>query len=129
MLTSCNVKMMFTNKTELKKIFKSACGKNVESYNLFIEQALKQLTVNGQLAFVLPEAILHVKAHTPIRELLLHSGSIKNLVFLGNVFDGVLCPCIILDFQATGSPLSMLSEQKACKVCEYIGYPRAYEYK
>ena len=95
-------------KSKLRKVFKSACGKNIESYNLFIEQALKQLTANGQLAFVLPEAILHVKAHTSIRELLLHSGSIKNLVFLGNVFDSVLCPRIILDFQATGSPLSTL---------------------
>ena len=55
---------------------------------------------------MLPEAILNVKAHTNIRKTILENCSIKNLVFLGNAFDGVQCPCIILDLQCTRSPLS-----------------------
>lgn len=95
-------------KTELRTIFKSTSGKNIESYDVFIEQALNHLADNGHLAFVLPEAILNVKAHADIRQIILKSCSIKNLDFLGNAFDGVQCPCIILDLQCTHSPLSTL---------------------
>lgn len=95
-------------KNKLKKTFKSTSGKNIESYDVFIEQALRHLSYNGHLAFVLPEAILNVKAHTNIREIILQSCSIKNLDFLGNAFDGVQCPCIILDLQNTHSSLSTL---------------------
>ena len=93
-------------KCELKKSFKSTSSKNIESYDVFIEQALRHLTDNGHLAYVLPEAILNVKAHTDIRKIILQSCSIKNLDFLGNAFDGVQCPCIILDLQYTQTPMS-----------------------
>lgn len=95
-------------KAELRTIFKSTSGKNIESYDVFIEQALNHLANNGHLAFVLPEAILNVKAHTDIREIILNNCSIKNLDFWGNVFDNVQCPCIILDLQCTHSVLSTL---------------------
>ena len=58
--------------------------------------------------YVLPEAILTVKAHKEIREIILKNCSIKNLDFLGNAFDGVQCPCIILDLQYTHSGLTTL---------------------
>lgn len=95
-------------KVQLKDIFKATSGENIESYDVFIEQAIRCLDRDGHLAYVLPEAILNVKAHTDIRNIILQSGSIKNLSFLGNAFDGVQCPCIILDLQYTGSPLSTL---------------------
>lgn len=95
-------------KSHLKKIFKSTSGKKIESYDVFIEQAIKQLANNGHLTFVLPEALLNVKAHTNIREIILQSCSIKNLDYLGNAFDGVQCPCIILDLQCNHLPLSTL---------------------
>lgn len=97
-----------SEKAKLRTIFKSAAGKSIESYDVFIEQAINQLSDNGHLAFVLPEAILNVKAHTNIREIILKNCSIKNLAFLGNVFDGVQCPCIILDLQCTHSALTTL---------------------
>ncbi len=90
----------------LKKVYKSTSGKNIESYNLFVEQALNHITKNGHIAFVLPEAILNVKAHTGIRKIILHNTSIKNLDYLGNAFDGVQCPCIILDLEYTHTNLS-----------------------
>ena len=93
-----------SEKYNLKKLFKSASGKNIESYDVFIEQALRHLTDNGHLSYVLPEAILNVKSHANIREIILRSCSIKNLDFLGNAFDGVQCPCIILDLQYTRFP-------------------------
>lgn len=95
-------------KSKLRSIYKSTSGKNIESYDVFIEQALNHLSDDGHLAYVLPEAILNVKAHTDIRKIILESCSIKNLDFLGNAFDGVQCPCIILDLQCTHSALSTL---------------------
>lgn len=95
-----------SEKSELRNIYKATSGKNIESYDVFIECALKNLSINGQLAFVLPEALLNVKAHTDIREIIMKSTSIKYLEFLGNAFDGVQCPCIILQLTYTGQPIS-----------------------
>lgn len=94
--------------SKLKSIYKSTSGKNIESYDVFIEQALNHLADDGHLAYVLPEAILNVKAHTDIRKIIIERCSIRNLNFLGNAFDGVQCPCIILDLQCTHSALSTL---------------------
>lgn len=55
---------------------------------------------------MLPEAVLNVKAHMRIRTILLQGSSVKYLTFLGDMFDGVQCPCILLQLVATGKPLS-----------------------
>lgn len=83
-------------KTVLKNKYNSASGKNIESYDVFVEQALSNLKENGILSFVLPEAILNVKSHTSIRETILKCCDFQYLEFLGNAFDKVQCPCIIL---------------------------------
>lgn len=83
-------------KNYLRGKYVSANGSNIESYDVFIEQALQNLAANGVLSFVLPEAFLYVKTHTPIRSLLIKENSIQYLEFLGNVFDKVQCPCIIM---------------------------------
>lgn len=95
-------------KSKLRVLYKSASEKNIESYDVFIEQALNHLAVNGHLTYVLPEAILNIKAHTEIRKIIIENCCIKNLDFLGNAFDGVQCPSIILDLQCTHSALSTL---------------------
>ncbi len=97
-----------SEKGKLRNLFQTTAGKNIESYDVFIEQGLNHLLDNGHLAFVLPEAILNVKNHSSIREIILQNCSIRNLDFLGNTFDGVQCPCIILDLQYTHAPLSTL---------------------
>lgn len=95
-------------KEALRKKYKFISGKNIESYDLFIECALSNLTKGGQLSYVLPEAVLNVKAHTNIREIILKNSSIKYLEFLGNAFDGVQCPCIILQIVHTECQLSTI---------------------
>lgn len=88
----------FSEEDELKcrMLFKSATGKNIESYDLFVEKALAMLNPNGVLAFILPEAILSVSAHDAIRKIILDSCSFKFVSYLGNVFAGVQCPSIVL---------------------------------
>jgi len=79
-----------------RKIFKTAIGKSIESYDLFVEKALSMLELKGVLAFVLPEAILSVAAHDTVRKLIIDSCSFRFVSYLGNVFSGVQCPSIIL---------------------------------
>lgn len=79
-----------------RQLFKTAVGKSVESYDLFVEKALTMLVHNGVMAFVLPEAILSVAAHETARRIIIDSCSFKFISYLGNVFSGVQCPSIIL---------------------------------
>lgn len=96
---------------KLRESYDCAIGKNIESYDAFIEQSLKKLKREGVLSFVLPEAILNVKSHTPIRQLLMQQASIQYLEFLGNAFDKVQCPSIILQVKYTKKPLSCIGMQ------------------
>ncbi|OQB15550.1 MAG: Modification methylase VspI [Firmicutes bacterium ADurb.Bin193] len=79
----------------LSKKYKCASPKKAESYDLFVERALSVLNQDGLLCFILPEAILNVKSHGTIREILLEKYRFRFVSFLGNVFSGVQCPCII----------------------------------
>lgn len=90
----------------LKKHFKTAQGKNIESFDVIIEQSLKNLKKGGILSFVLPESILNVKTHKAVRELLIKSNNIQYLEYLGNAFDGVQCPSIILQTKYTQNPMN-----------------------
>ncbi len=74
---------------QLKKKYICASAGTLEAYDLFLEQALSNLKLNGVLSFVLPEAVLNVKSHLPIRTLLMKNHSIQYLEYLGNVFDQV----------------------------------------
>lgn len=97
-----------TEKTQLRRTHTAISKKNVESYDIFIEHALSNLAEDGQLSYVVPEAILNVKAHTDIRNIILQKTSIKYLEFLGNAFDQVHCPCIILQLSRTKAPFSTM---------------------
>lgn len=81
---------------QCRRLFKTAVGKSIESYDLFVEKALSMLNPKGVLAFVLPEAILGVASHDAVRKQILASCSFRFISYLGNVFSGVQCPSIIL---------------------------------
>ena len=98
-----------TEKTFLKNKYKCTSGKNIESYDVFIEQALLSTEPKGIVSFVLPEAILNVKTHKSIRKLILQQTSIQYLEYLGNPFDKVQCPSIILQLIHTEKKLSTIN--------------------
>lgn len=91
--------------TMLRQKFETVKGKHLESYELFLEEAVRRIPVGGKVAFVLPEAALHVKSHLEIRKLLMEQVQIEELDYLGDVFGGVQCPSIILKIRKTQSPL------------------------
>ncbi len=94
------------DKKRLRKKYSSAEGSSIESYDVFIEQAIYDLVPKGVLSFVLPEALLNVKTHMPIRKVLAQNCDFQYLDFLGNAFDKVQCPCIIFQIEHTGNPTS-----------------------
>lgn len=96
---------------QLSRRYASASGRNVESCDLFLERAFSDLTENGCVSFVLPEAVLNVRSHTAIRKKILECGSIRSLEYLGNAFDQVQCPAVLLSVTHTGSQFSTVGMQ------------------
>ncbi len=88
-------KLSSEEKKTYRNCFSCAKGSSIEIYDLFIEQSLNKLNPKGLLSFVLPEAILTVKAHTSVRELLLKSTCVHSVEYLGEAFEQVYCPSII----------------------------------
>ncbi len=99
----------FVRKQFLKERFFT--GKSGEAYDLFLEQSLQRIKTGGIIAFVLPEAVLYVKSHRQIRELLAEQVQIQSITYIGNVFHQVQCPAIILKMQKTGRPLTACGMQ------------------
>lgn len=81
---------------QLKQMFPVVSGKNVESYDVFLQQSIRRISRKGKIAFVLPEAVLNVKSHQGIRQAILDSSRIQVIDYLGNAFDKVQCPAIIM---------------------------------
>lgn len=104
----------------LREMYKSAVGKNIESYDIFIERSLRSLEIGGELAFVLPEAVLNVQTHIPIREIIRTSCELCRLEFLGNAFDGVNCPSVIIQFKVTGKSMSGYGAKIVEKTRSYV---------
>lgn len=73
-----------------------------ESYDVFIEQSLGTLSAGGILAYVLPEAILNVKSHLQVRSIIAKSASLKFISYIGNAFQNVVCPCVLLGIKKDG---------------------------
>lgn len=105
---------------DLKKIFVSADSKNVESYDVFVEKSLSCLEDDGRLFFVLPEAILNVKTHKTIRKIILDNTSIEYLEYLGNMFDKVQCPSVILKLQKSKKAFSSTGMMVKTKDNEFV---------
>ena len=98
---------------------RTARQKAVESGDLFVEQGLKVLRTGGMLCFVLPEALLHVKTHRVVRSLLLEQSHIRRVEYLGEVFDKVQCPSVILAVEkrngakeTTGQKLAVITDKR-----------------
>lgn len=107
-----------------KSCFQCAVSKHPESYDIFLEKSFDLLRPNGYLAFVLPEAILTVKSHKPIRDFLAERVSFHFVSYIGNVFSGVQCPAILL-----GIEKSTKTGTIGCLVCSenkqfFIQHPR-----
>ncbi|MCD8286556.1 MAG: N-6 DNA methylase [Clostridia bacterium] len=85
----------------LDGMYRSACGSRTESYDVFIEKALSSLKPGGVMSFVVPEAVLNVRSHQEVRQVILDMAEIRSIRYMGNVFSGVQCPCVVMTLERT----------------------------
>jgi len=105
---------------ELCKRYESASSKGMESFSLFIENALYHCSPQGSIGFVLPEALLNVKSHRKIRSIIIRESQIKKITYLGNIFNGVHCPAIVLILQKGNSVFSTVGMEIAAQNRRFI---------
>ena len=91
-------------KSYLREHFECGKAKSPDSFDLFTEQGLRFLNKGGTLSYVLPESILLVKTHKIIRDILLEESALSHLEYLGDVFDHVQCPSVILQLEKSKAP-------------------------
>lgn len=95
-----------------RRKLETAQTKKPESYDLFVDQALSLLVDGGMLGFVLPEAIMNVRSHKTVRSVIVSSCDFRFVSYIGNVFDGVQCPAILLGLEKGGNGTAV-----GCRVC------------
>ncbi len=76
-----------------------------ESAELFVLESLRQLPPGGRLTMVLPESVITVKHCRRFREEILKQCRVDSLVYLGEAFEGVQCPSILVTLEVTGKPM------------------------
>ena len=74
-----------------------------ESFSYILKRSIGLLAEGGRLSFLLPESILHVRAHADIRGHILGNARIERIVRLGRVFKNVFTPVIRLDLVRGGN--------------------------
>ncbi len=74
----------------------TSAGSGINTFTLFIEQALDYVTPSGLISFLIPEAYLNIKAHRTSRELILSHCCINEITIWGEQFKGVFAPSVSL---------------------------------
>ena len=65
-----------------------------ETFSCFFVKAFSQLSKDGIIRFLFPEAILNVKIHKDIRKFMLEQAGLVSITTYDNVFSGVVTKCI-----------------------------------
>lgn len=111
----------------LKKRYRSAATSGrPESFSLFTEKAL---SVSEEVTFLIPETFLESDTHRNLRELILQGYLVKKLCYLGDIFDRVQCPCIILNTAGSESSRNIKvsfykrSKNKMNELLSFCVYP------
>lgn len=80
----------------IRRFYKSVPAGAIESFCVFTEYALKTVVPGGLICFILPQALLNVGIHQPLRDYLLGISRPKRIRYWENIFDGVQCPAMTL---------------------------------
>ncbi|MBR4670743.1 MAG: N-6 DNA methylase [Butyrivibrio sp.] len=105
---------------KLKKNFPSiSTSTRPESFALFIEKGLSVLKENGMLTFLLPETILGSDMYLSIRKKILENSRVTGISYLGDIFDKVQCPCVILSMVKKRKDLAAPKNDKAISISFY----------
>jgi predicted type IV restriction endonuclease len=73
----------------LRKDYKTAEGRTIDSYTVFIESGLRRLRKGGTLSYITPDTFLRKDDHLSCRKLLLENTTIRELIETGPLFSQV----------------------------------------
>lgn len=92
----------------LRRTYVTAAGRRqIESFAVFAELALKTCRAGGTIALVLPEALLQAESHGRLRQLLEEQSSPRRLRLWGNIFQGIQCPALTVEAVRADSAFSL----------------------
>jgi len=75
-----------------------------DSYDLFIERATQMLRTGDLFGYIVPDSILQLPQHTPLRELILRNYHIESLIKLGEgIFEDVFRAAVAFIFKRSDS--------------------------
>ena len=82
----------------LRRVYATGAGRRqIESFDVFGELALRTCRPGGTVALVLPEAFLQAEAHACLRRLFREESQLKRLHLWGNIFQGIQCPALTIE--------------------------------
>lgn len=93
-----------------------------ESFSYFISKSFEWLAPGGVASFILPEAVLNVKAHKDIRLDVLKKFQIQKVIYCDRVFKNVFTPVIRLDLKKTKTSCHRASVQVENAAHENVTY-------
>ena len=108
-----------TNLSLLVSDFEVAQSDSIDPFCLFIEKGLKLLNPDGYLYYVCPEALCSVGIHKATRTFLMNNSELKYLTYLGNAFDGVQSPAIMICVKNRSTNNFALNADIKTSLCEY----------
>ncbi|WP_035243201.1 TaqI-like C-terminal specificity domain-containing protein [Desulfitobacterium hafniense] len=91
----------------LKKLYVSAQAATVESFCVFAEFGARVVADKGIVCLILPQSLLQVKLHRPLRNYLMQTCQIKRIRYWEDAFDGVQCPAMTLIYEKNTDPFSL----------------------
>jgi type I restriction-modification system DNA methylase subunit len=83
-----------------------------DTADIFCETGILMLKSGGILDFVVPESLINVDRHRKLRIKLAEKTTFIFISFLGNAFDSVQCPCVILGIK------NSKNNSERCKVID-----------
>ena len=80
----------------LRARYEMAAPAHPEACAVFLEQAVRACAPGGTVSMILPEAVLTVQRHAPLREFLVRETAPLRAEYIGDTFPGVQCPAVLL---------------------------------
>lgn len=79
-----------------------------EIFSCFIVKSFKNLEKDGKIRFLLPIAILNVKAHKDVREFILNNGNLKKITLYDDSFTGVVTKYVDIEVESKKADESVI---------------------
>lgn len=78
----------------VRENFQTYSAQGLETFTLFIELGLSLIQEGGYLSYVVPESLFSTRIHQAIRDLFASQAEMLDVIYWGNIFDGVMAPSV-----------------------------------